>query len=110
VSLAFPLLFLLCLAGAVFIGRLPVAILAVYVIASVGTYLLYAHDKAAARADRWRTAESTLHLLSVVGGWPGALVAQTLLRHKTSKPSFRFVFWVTILVNCMALAWWVASS
>ena len=32
-------------------------------------------------------------------GWPGALLAQQVLRHKTSKTSFIAVFWLTILVN-----------
>jgi len=51
-----------------------------------------AFSKSAARKGAWRTQESTLHLLSLVGGWPGALVAQQKLRHKSKKQSFRFVF------------------
>ncbi|HJV94205.1 MAG TPA: DUF1294 domain-containing protein [Azonexus sp.] len=68
-------------------------------------FIAYAADKSAARNDRWRTAENTLHLLALIGGWPGALVAQNRLRHKSSKTSFLAVFWATVLLNCGALGW-----
>lgn len=47
----------------------------------------------------WRVPENTLHLLALLGGWPGALYAQQTLRHKTQKTSFRIVFWMTVLAN-----------
>jgi uncharacterized membrane protein YsdA (DUF1294 family) len=46
-----------------------------------------------------------LHLLGLAGGWPGALIAQQMLRHKSKKASFLAVFWVTVLINCGALLW-----
>ncbi len=64
---------------------------------SLVTYLVYALDKSAARRRRHRVPERTLHLLSLLGGWPGALLAQYTLRHKTAKPRFLFVFWLTVL-------------
>ena len=76
----------------------------VYVVMSVVTYALYAKDKAAARDRRWRVAESTLHLVSLLGGWPGALLAQQVLRHKTVKVSFRAAFWCTVVANLVLLA------
>lgn len=84
-------------------GKLPLAVLGLYVGASLATFIAYAVDKSAARNDRWRTKENTLHLLALVGGWPGALVAQNRLRHKSSKTSFQVVFWATVLLNCGAL-------
>lgn len=66
---------------------------------------MYALDKSAAKAGSFRTQESTLHLLALVGGWPGAMIAQQTLRHKTKKQSFRAVFWMTVLLNCGAFAW-----
>jgi uncharacterized membrane protein YsdA (DUF1294 family) len=72
---------------------------------SVVAFLAYALDKSAARAGRWRTQENTLHLLALAGGWPGALVAQQQLRHKSAKTSFLVVFWATVLLNCGALAY-----
>ncbi|WMD22102.1 DUF1294 domain-containing protein [Achromobacter seleniivolatilans] len=89
-----------------------------YLALSAITLALYAVDKAAARADRRRISENTLHLFSLVGGWPGALIGQQWLRHKTVKAEFRFVFWITVVINVTAfvlvctpaahalLAWW----
>jgi uncharacterized membrane protein YsdA (DUF1294 family) len=80
-------------------------LLLLYFGASGITFLVYALDKSAARRDRWRTRESTLHLLSLIGGWPGALAAQQLLRHKSAKPSFQAVFWLTVAVNVAVVGW-----
>ena len=74
-----------------------------YVILGVITYGMYAKDKAAAQNGDWRTPESTLHLLSTLGGWVGALVAQTYLRHKSQKPEFRIVYYLTVIINLAGL-------
>jgi uncharacterized membrane protein YsdA (DUF1294 family) len=71
----------------------------VYLVASIVAFMAYALDKLAAIQGRWRISESTLHLLGLACGWPGALLAQQLLRHKTSKPSFVSAFWATVLLN-----------
>lgn len=102
--------FLLLLAGAAFTGRLPPIVTGYYGIASVGTFIAYALDKSAARNDRWRTPESTLHLFGLAGGWLGALAAQRWLRHKSRKPSFQLVFWPTVVLNCAALGWLAVSA
>ncbi|MBA1275835.1 DUF1294 domain-containing protein [Stutzerimonas azotifigens] len=79
-------------------GRIPVA-LSIYGAASLVTFLLYWRDKHSAMKDRWRTPESRLHLFELIGGWPGALVAQQLLRHKTRKLSFQLPFWFIVLAH-----------
>lgn len=66
---------------------------------SMATFIVYALDKRAAARGDWRVAENTLHLLSVAGGWPGALLAQQTLRHKSAKPAFRRLFWATVAAN-----------
>ena len=66
---------------------------------------MYAKDKSAAESGNWRTAESTLHILSLLGGWPGAAIAQSFLRHKSKKLSFRVTYWITVFMNCGALYW-----
>jgi uncharacterized membrane protein YsdA (DUF1294 family)/cold shock CspA family protein len=97
--------FLVFVAGVTFTGRLPMAVLGLYLAASVLVFIAYAIDKSAAQNDQWRTKESTLHLFALVGGWPGALVAQRLFRHKTSKKSFQTVFWATVVLNCAGFGW-----
>jgi uncharacterized membrane protein YsdA (DUF1294 family) len=81
-----------------------------YLAASVVTFIAYAGDKLAAKHDKRRTPERTLHLLSVLGGWPGAWLAQRLLRHKSRKTRFQQVFWVTVILNCAGLGCWMASG
>ena len=89
----------------VFTDKIPTLILALYLGASLITFIVYALDKSAARKGAWRISENTLHLLSLIGGWPGALIAQQKLRHKSRKQPFRFIFWITVLVNCGAFIW-----
>jgi uncharacterized membrane protein YsdA (DUF1294 family)/cold shock CspA family protein len=88
----------------VFSGRLHPSLLLSYIVLSCLTYMLYAFDKAAALQRQWRTQENTLHVLSVLGGWPGAMVAQSMFRHKTKKTIFRAGYWVTVAINCLGLA------
>ena len=108
-ALLLPAVFLAGVAGAVFMGRLPWVILAIYGAVSVVTLMAYALDKSAAQKGGWRTQESTLHLFALAGGWPGAIVAQQWLRHKSKKESFRFVFWVTVVLNVGMLAWLIST-
>jgi uncharacterized membrane protein YsdA (DUF1294 family) len=99
------MLFAALLSGAVLAGAMPVIVALAYLVLSLVTFLAYALDKSAAEAGRWRTQESTLHLFGLAGGWPGALLAQQLLRHKSSKREFQAAFWMTVMLNCGALVW-----
>ena len=72
---------------------------ATYFIMSLFTFYMYAKDKSAARNRTWRTKENTLHLLALFCGWPGAFMAQRMLRHKSSKQPFRLIFWLTVILN-----------
>lgn len=56
-----------------------------YIGLSIVALFAYALDKSAAVAGRWRSSEQSL-----------------LLRHKSSKTSFRHAFWGTVLVNVAA--------
>lgn len=78
---------------------LPVWVAALYLAASVVCFVAYAVDKSAAVAGRRRVPERTLILLGFVGGWPGAMVAQQMLRHKTKKATFRAAFWTSTVLN-----------
>jgi uncharacterized membrane protein YsdA (DUF1294 family)/cold shock CspA family protein len=102
--------FLLFVALAALAGRLPFAVAGVYFAASIVAYVAFAKDKSAAEAGRWRISEAKLHLFSLIGGWPGALVAQRILRHKSSKTSFQVAYWVQVVLNCGFLAWCFTPS
>lgn len=104
-AVALTLIFACFLVVAALFGRLPWWLVLGCVVASVLTFAVYARDKSSARRGNWRTAESTLHLLGLLGGWPGALAAQRLLRHKSSKKEFQFMFRVTALLNVAAIAY-----
>jgi len=60
------------------------------------SYASYGADKRRAQKGEWRIAESTLHLLELLGGWPGAFLGQRRFRHKTSKASYQFSFWLIV--------------
>lgn len=92
------------LAVAVVAAGLPWWVPASYGVVSIVAFVAYGLDKRAAKRGAPRTSESTLLMVGVVGGWPGALVAQQLFRHKTRKRSFRRAFWLTVVVNALVLA------
>ncbi len=102
--------FLVFVTASTIAGKLPFAVLGLYFVASIVTFVAYALDKSAAKSGQGRTQESTLHLFALVGGWPGALAGQRLLRHKSKKRSFQIVFWITVILNCVALGWSFSSS
>lgn len=89
------------------VSRIPLIALGVLLLISLLTFFVYGFDKHAAETGRWRTQESTLHLLSLIGGWPGAGCAQRVFRHKLRKPSFITVYWATALAHIAAVAAWV---
>jgi uncharacterized membrane protein YsdA (DUF1294 family) len=64
---------------------------------SVFSFLACRNDKKRAEAGEWRIPESTLHLLELLGGWPGSFLVQRQYRHKTSKSSYQFLFWLIVL-------------
>jgi uncharacterized membrane protein YsdA (DUF1294 family)/cold shock CspA family protein len=90
--------------------RVPLEIVCLYTIMSVVALLMYAKDKSAAERGTRRTSESTLHILSLLGGWPGAALAQSFLRHKSKKVSFRVTYWVMVIANCVCLYWMVTPK
>ncbi|AUD59662.1 MULTISPECIES: DUF1294 domain-containing protein [Shewanella] len=104
------LIFLAGLIGAAQQHMLPYGIAGMYLTLSLLTFIAYAIDKSAAKRGKWRTKESTLHLLALMGGWPGALFAQNVLRHKSVKASFRNVFWLTVVANLAVLGYGIKTG
>ena len=91
-------------AGLLVRGTVPWWLVAGYATMSVVTFWVYSVDKRAAVRGRRRVPERTLHRLALLGGWPGAAVAQQVLRHKTIKASFRTTFRWTVVVNVAVVA------
>jgi len=95
-----------CAVGlAVYMSKIPPFIFVLYIFFSLVTFILYARDKSAARKGNWRTRETSLHLMSLMGGWPGALLAQKLFRHKSRKQPFRTIFWASTFLNAGIFIW-----
>jgi len=79
-----------------------------YAVVSLVTFAAYGLDKRRAIRGRRRIPERTLHLLELLGGWPGALAGQTLFRHKRRKLSYMAVFAVIVVLHAAAwTAWYV---
>ena len=66
---------------------------------SVLSFVFYGVDKRRARRDKQRIPERRLHLFALLGGWPGALIAQRFFRHKTQKMTFRLLYWLIVALH-----------
>lgn len=98
--------FLLAMIVLTVLGKLPAALPLGYALMSLVSYIAYALDKdAAGKPNRQRTPEATLHMMDVLGGWPGALIAQQQMRHKTVKASFQAGFLISVMFNLGLFAW-----
>lgn len=90
---------------AAWFGAIALWVPMLYVVASCVTFFAYAWDKTSAQDGEWRVSENTLHLLELLGGWPGALLAQQCLRHKTVKSSYQVIFWLIVAAHVGLWAW-----
>lgn len=100
-NFVFPLIGLLAMPAAALI-KLAAAVPATAIVGAAAsinivTFLVYYFDKKRAAAEEWRISERTLHLFSLIGGWPMAFAAQRLFRHKNIKTGFQVTFWTTVL-------------
>ena len=102
--------FLLGLAALVVTSRAPWWLLPWYLVLSVVTFMLYGWDKVSARGGHWRTQESTLNGLALLGGWPGGWIAQYAWRHKSRKTSFQVEFWSATLANVVVLVFLIGAE
>lgn len=89
------------------LGRFPWVVLVGLALLNVVALFAYWRDKHAAQNGDWRVQESVLHGFALLGGWPGAWFAQSVLHHKTRKPSFQLAFKATIALHCLALLAWL---
>ena len=82
-------------------------VLSVYALMSAVAFALYAADKRRAVRAEFRVSELTLHVVALLGGWPGAFVAQRVFRHKWRKGSFMLVFWIIVAAHAGGWVWWL---
>ncbi|MCC9606182.1 DUF1294 domain-containing protein [Blastopirellula sp. JC732] len=68
-------------------------------VTSGAAFVAYWLDKRLAQSGGRRISEKNLLLFAVVGGWPGALAAQQVFRHKTQKTSFQIKFWFVVALH-----------
>ncbi|KJY82807.1 membrane protein [Vibrio galatheae] len=104
-SLAIAVWFCSTLVGSVVILDFPVIACVFYFAVSAVTYTVYAFDKHAMQIGSWRIPEITFHMLNLVGGWIGALFAQSFMHHKYSDIGFKFLFWTTLILNLLIYCW-----
>ncbi|WP_353171423.1 DUF1294 domain-containing protein [Acinetobacter rudis] len=90
------------------IGRLPALLPIFLILMNVVCYWFYSQDKEAAQLGNRRVPEQTLHVLSFLGGWPAAWLAQQRLRHKTQKASFLRIYRLTIIFHVLLLLWLIS--
>lgn len=100
--------YIVFLALLVLLGRLSGLVLLLISVMNAASYWVYAQDKEAAQNGQRRVPENTLHLLSFLGGWPAAWLAQQKLRHKTQKQPFRKIYFCTILFNIVLILWLIS--
>ena len=84
-----------------FLAKNPIPFFS-YWILSILTMFLYGTDKAHAATHRWRVPELYFHILEMMGGWPGALIAQNDFRHKTRPSAYLWILWGIITIHMMA--------
>jgi uncharacterized membrane protein YsdA (DUF1294 family)/cold shock CspA family protein len=92
-------------AAVAYFWGVPLWLAILYAAASLVAFAVYRSDKVAAVRGNRRVPESTLLLLGLIGGWPGALVAQRSYRHKTIKARFQAAFWGTVALNIAAFVY-----
>jgi len=88
-------------------GQVPLsAPVAAYFVMSIITFGFFLADKRRAERAQWRLTETSLHILEGLGGWPGALIAQAVLRHKTRKPGYQTILWAIVAIH---ISMWTLS-
>lgn len=85
--------------SALALDRVPIWVPGVYLALGLLSAVSYLADKRAAQTGRWRTSESFLLGLDLLGGIAGGLLAQRMLRHKTAKLGFVVATFLVVLLH-----------
>lgn len=83
-----------------------------YILMSLVCFTAYWRDKQAAINETRRIPESRLHLYELFGGWPGGLLAQRIIRHKSRKTAYQVKFWLIVIANLITVGYifWLQSN
>ncbi|EEX33350.1 MULTISPECIES: DUF1294 domain-containing protein [Vibrio] len=104
-SLSIAIWFFTTLVASVFLLDYPPLSFVLYIALSTIAYMVYALDKHALHTGGWRVPSLTFHVLNIVGGWPGALLAQSVLHHKYNDIGYKSLFWLTLFANFGLFCW-----
>lgn len=80
-------------------------LLALYVVVNIIAFAMYGWDKSKAKKGEWRTKESSLLLIALLGPW-GAILGMDKFRHKTQKLKFKLVY-LFALLHVIIIAWFI---
>lgn len=75
------------------VPKFALGFIVVCLIFSIAAYIQLLRDKKKAQNEQYRISELSLHILELLGGWPGSFLAQKRFRHKTIKLSYQAIFW-----------------
>lgn len=84
-------------------------VVSIYLLMSGVAFAMYWLDKRRAGRGEWRISEAMLHVVELLGGWPGAFAAQRVFRHKWRKGAYMTVFWAIVGAHALAWAWWLGA-
>lgn len=90
-------------------GTIQWVILGGLILVNLIAFVAHGVDKRSAIHGRRRTPEARLHLWELLGGWPGALLAMLLFRHKIRKPSYLLVFGLIAAGWITGIAWYTGA-
>ena len=76
-------------------------IVLIYLVLNVISFCSYGWDKHKATENKWRTRESTLLVLGLIGPF-GAVAGMKRFHHKTQKPKFRLNY-LFLLLHIVAI-------
>ena len=74
---------------------------------SAVTFVAYGVDKRRSTRGTWRFPERRLHVLELLGGWPGGLAGQAVFRHKRRKLGYLMVFWGIVVLHVVGWGTWM---
>jgi len=83
--------------------------LSYFVLINVVTFFYFGIDKIKAKIQSRRVSETSLWVLSAIGGSIGAIVAMKFFRHKTRKISFQAGMSVILAIQIILIMFYIKN-